>query len=263
VSSVKSVERAFSVLQCLSGGSAGVSDVAERTDLPKSTVSRLLSTLENIGVVEQIENGGHYRLGAYMVELAGGGLPSPTLIGLARSHLVELVELSGEAAGLSVLDEEGMVFYLDQVDSDHAVQISDWTGERLPSHCVSSGIVLLSRSPDELVRAVLATPLESLTPRTETDPTVIAERIDLARPRGIAWSDSEAVDEIASVAAVITGPSGEAIGAIHIHGPSYRFPGDRSREQFEDLVAAAAERIGVALHPGIGLESERDIRPDR
>jgi DNA-binding IclR family transcriptional regulator len=125
------------------GGPAGVTDVADRISLPKSTVSRMLSTLEDLGMVEQIEPGGNYRVGNGMVEIAAAVLPGRSMIAAVRPHLHSLVKATGEAAGLSIADGFDML-YLDQVDADNQVQIRDWTGERLRAHTVSSGQVLLA-----------------------------------------------------------------------------------------------------------------------
>ena len=146
MSSVQSVERAFAVLRCLASGPAGVSEVAERSHLPKSTVSRLLSTLNELGAVDQLGAGGDYRIGDLMVELAAAAQPGRSLVAIARPHLVQLTEALGEATGLSVLDGHD-VHYLDHVEADHPVQVRDWTGERLPAHLVSSGFVLLAGAP--------------------------------------------------------------------------------------------------------------------
>jgi len=83
MSGVQSVERAFAVLRCLSGGPAGVTDVADRVSLPKSTVSRMLSTLEDLGMVEQAEPGGSYRVGSGMIEIAAAVLPGRSMIAAA------------------------------------------------------------------------------------------------------------------------------------------------------------------------------------
>ena len=82
-------------------------------------------------------------MGATIVELASGLSPSAHLVALARPHLVDLSQELGEATGLAVLDGR-QVHYLDQVDGPHAVQVRDWTGERVPAHLVPSGIVLLA-----------------------------------------------------------------------------------------------------------------------
>ena len=153
MSSVQSVERAFSVLRCLASGPAGVSEVAERSHLPKSTVSRLLSTLNELGAVDQLGAGGDYRIGDLLVELAAAAQPGRSLVAIARPHLVQLREALGEATGLSVLDGHD-VLYLDHVEADHPVQVRDWTGERLPAHLVSSGFVLLAGAPRGRARRV-------------------------------------------------------------------------------------------------------------
>ena len=78
MSGVQSVERAFAILRCLAGGPAGVSEVAERVDLPKSTVSRLLSTMQVLGAVEQSGAGTEYRVGDAMIDIASGPFPVET-----------------------------------------------------------------------------------------------------------------------------------------------------------------------------------------
>ena len=87
MSTVQSIERAFVVLRALAAGPAGVTDIADRVGLPKSTVSRLLSTLEEVGAVEQVAAGGHYRIGWTMIDLSGAARPGRSLVSLARPLL--------------------------------------------------------------------------------------------------------------------------------------------------------------------------------
>ncbi|MCB0992427.1 MAG: helix-turn-helix domain-containing protein, partial [Acidimicrobiales bacterium] len=122
MSTVQSVERAFAVLQSLASGPAGVSEVAERCGLPKSTVARLLSTLVEVGAVEQSDALGVYGLGSVLIDLASAASPGNSLISITHPHLVDLVAQTGEAAGLSMLDGFE-VYYYDQVDGDHEVQV--------------------------------------------------------------------------------------------------------------------------------------------
>ncbi|RMH80221.1 MAG: IclR family transcriptional regulator [Actinomyces sp.] len=247
MSGVQSVERAFAVLQCLSAGPAGVSDLAARTDLPKSTVARLLATLVEVGAVEQPEPGGDYRLGQLVLDLAAGAVPSDNLLGIARQHLVELAEALDEAAGLSVLTDDGGVLYLDQADGPNPVQVRDWTGERLPFHCVSSGLVMVAHRPRSEWPSYLARPHQAFTSATTTDPDKLEHRLRQIRERGIAWTIGELADDIASVAAPVLDRRGEMVGSVHVHGPTYRFPGERDTTDIEDLVAEAAHRIGRRL----------------
>ncbi|MGE0136282.1 MAG: IclR family transcriptional regulator [Ilumatobacteraceae bacterium] len=242
MSTVQSVERAFAVLRSLTAGPAGVTELSDRVELPKSTVSRLLSTLEELGAVEQVEAGGHYRIGSSMLDLAAAAQPGRSLIGAARPQLVELVRMTGEAAGLSVADGNEML-YLDQVNPDTELQVRDWTGTRIPMHAVPSGQVLLADAGD--VDSYVEAPMARFTPHTITEAGQLRARLRDASRAGYAWAIDEFADGLSSVAAPIRDPGGRAVAAIHVYGPSYRFPGDRARDEIGRLVVEAANRIHV------------------
>ena len=242
MSGVQSIERAFSVLRCLSGGAAGVTDVAERVDLPKSTVSRLLATLESLGVVEQAHSGGPYRLGQQLVEIAAAALPGRSLIDASRPHLVELTRLTGEASSVSTL-EQRRVLYLDQADSDNAVQVRDWSGVRIPLHVVSSGLAMLAHAGPDAIDRYLDRPLERFTPQSVVEHAEVRERLDAVAAQGWCWVIDEYEEGISSVAAPIRDQSGTVVAAVHTHGPSYRFPGDQLAEEIAELVVTTARRI--------------------
>ena len=245
MTAVQSVERAFAVISCLAAGPAGVSDIAERVGLPKSTVSRLLVTLVDLGVVEQSAPGSGYRLGAYLQTLAGTAQPIRRLVDVARPHLVELVKAVGESAGLSVLDGSD-VLYLDQVSAQSEIQVRDWTGERVKAHLVSSGLVLLAESSQTAIDRYLEVPLVRQTERTMTDPVALRRRLDAVRTEGAVWVIDELIDGLSSVAAPLRDSGGRVIGAIHVHGPSFRFPGAKTAA-ITSKVRSAAERISAAL----------------
>jgi DNA-binding IclR family transcriptional regulator len=246
MSSVQSVERAFAVLRCLASGPAGVSEVAERSHLPKSTVSRLLSTLNELGAVDQLGSGGDYRIGDLLVELASAAQPGRSLVAIARPYLAQLTEGLGEATGLSVLEGHD-VHYLVQVDADHPVQVRDWTGERLAANLVSSGFVLLAGASTAVLDAFLAGPLPRSTTRTMTDPELLRKRVDDVRRRGSEWVYEEYVEGINSVAAPVRDVGDRVVAAIHAHGPSYRFPGPGRAETITEQVVATADRISARL----------------
>ena len=250
LSNVQSVERAFAILRCLGGGPAGVSDLAERVHLPKSTVSRLLSTLQELGAVEQAGVGGEYRVGDLVSVIAAGVQPGASLESIARPHLVELVEATGEAAGLSIL-EGNDVLYLDQVTADTQVQMRDWTGERVAAHVTSSGFVLLAFAPKPIRERFVARKFERFTAKTMIQPTALRARLISVAQSGTAWVYGEFDDEVNSVAAPIRDRLGAVIAAVHTHGPSYRFPADPAdAEHVEALVAATADRISSRLADG-------------
>jgi IclR family transcriptional regulator, acetate operon repressor len=251
VSRVQSIERAFAVLSALTDGPVGVTEVAERVDLPKSTAARMLASLAREGAVEQVPGETRYRLGPRIEALATGVGGTRDLVAVARPHLAELAAAFGEAAGLSIPDGRE-VHYVDQVDppTPNPVGIRDWSGSRVPMHAVSSGLVFLAHRPASAVDRYLAEPLVAMTDRTVVDPATIRERLRAVALAGFAWVHDEFAVGISSVAAGIADPNGEIVAAVHVHGPSYRFPSDGRDAAIGPVVATSAARISRALRQG-------------
>ena len=246
MSSVQSIRRAFDVLATLGDGPLGVTEVAERAKLPKSTAARLLATLAGEGAVEQVPEDTAWRLGPRLVTLAAGFSLARSLAAIARPTLVELAEASGEAAGLGIPDGD-LVHYVDQVDTPNPVLVRDWTGARAPLHAVSSGQVLLAFRSPVVIERYLERPMERFTDRTQTDPDAVRERLREIRRHGYTWAVEEFDPDISSVAAPIADASGEVIAAVHLHGPSYRFPPPETATEMAGLVVAGAARIAAGL----------------
>jgi DNA-binding IclR family transcriptional regulator len=246
VSRVQSIERAFAVLSALSDGPIGVTEVAERTELAKSTAARLLASLAREGAVEQVPGQTRYRLGPRMATLSVGVAPVRNLVALARPILEALARETGEAAGLSVPDG-ATVHYIDQVDSTHEVQVRDWTGTRVPMHAVSSGQVFLAHMNPTEVERYLAQPRVSFTPKTITDSSALRDRLRQVQLDGFAWVREEFAEGLNSVAAPVADDGGEIVAAVHLHGPSYRFPALGETTQISELVVEAAGRLSKRL----------------
>ena len=246
MSRVQSIERAFAVLGALGDGPIGVTEVAEKVDLPKSTAARMLASLAREGAVEHVPGGTRYRLGAQIVSLAAGVVPTRSIVALAHPVLVELASAVGEAAGLSVA-EGFVVHYVDQVDTSHQVLVRDWTGTRLPMHAVSSGQVFLAHMAPLAVDRLLADPLERFTPRTLVEAAAMRERLRGVQVDGYAWTSDEFAEGINSVAAPIVDAAGDVSAAVHVHGPSYRFPPAGAEITIALQLLAAAARISARL----------------
>ncbi len=246
---VQSIERAFAVLSALTDGPIGVTELAERIELPKSTVARLLGSLQREGAVEQEPGGTRYRVGSRIVTLAATVLPTRSMVVLARPELEALALVIGEAAGLAV-PEGYQVHYVDQVDTPNPVSVRDWTGSRVAMHAVPSGLVLLAHASPASLERFLARPMEAFTPATITDPVAVRERLRRVQLDGYAWVYGEFSVGINSVAAGIANEAGEVVAAVHLHGPSYRFPLTGSEERIGQEVVAAAARISARLRQG-------------
>jgi len=237
---VQSIERAFTILRALSVGPLGVTDLADRVDLPKSTVARLLSALDNQGAVTQDDAGGEYRLGEGLLEIAGATQPGQNLVATARPHLIDLVAATSETAGISVLDGRS-VYYLEHVEAEGDVQVRDWTGETAPLHTVPSGLVILASYSERRLDKYLSGDLECTTPWSIIDPGAIRERLATIRSLGYAWVYEEFAEGINSVAAPLIDANGKVEAAIHVHGPAYRFPNpDRVHDVGMQVAQSAA-----------------------
>ena len=236
---MQSVERAFTVLRTVATEPGGVSDVARRAGLAVSTTARILGTLVQVGAVERLEPGPTFRIGPTIGDLAAAVNPDAGLVTRARAHLEALVAQVGETAGISVADGTGNVLYLDQVEADQDVTLRDWTGERVPFHAVSSGLVLLAARTNAEVRAYCADGLARFTDHTVTRGAELKRRLIQIRADGYAWTVEEFMDGVSSVAAPICDDSGAVVAALHVHGPSYRLR-PSNRRVTKALLATAA-----------------------
>jgi DNA-binding IclR family transcriptional regulator len=242
---VQSVERAFSILDALRAGPATLSEVARHVDLPISTTSRLLATLEGLSAVERIDNVNLYRIGPGIVTIASGVDASRSLAALADDELHTLATEANEAVGLSITSGYA-IHYIAERRPETSVQLRDWLDARLPMHLVSSGLVALASWPDDAVDNYLSRPLERRTDNSVVDPDEIRQRIRKVRQAGFAWTVDELEEGITALAAPLIASSGEVVGGVNIHGPSFRFPGSRIND-FEKMVRASAERINLLL----------------
>src|SRR5665811_477303 len=154
---VESVARAIKIIEALAMSPAGVSETARKGGVPKSTVARLLSTLEDSEAVERAEDGRMYRLGPMVQRLSAAAGGPAQLAAFAWPYLEELTSLTGEAAGIAIPDGY-RVHFIDQTEAEHPVQVRNWTGELIPMHVVPSGLVIIcllytSPSPRDRTRS--------------------------------------------------------------------------------------------------------------
>ncbi len=250
MSGVQSIERAFALLRALTHGAAGVTELADQAGLPKSTVSRLLASLEQEGVVEQVEPGGEYVIGDGLRQLGEAANPTANVAAAARPVIEALSAETGASAGITIrYDRE--VYWVENVDNDdELVQITDMTGQHFPMHTVPTGLALLSKLSASELDEFLAGPLEAENDLTITDPEELRRLVEGIRGRGVVASFELVTPDINAFAAPFRGSSGEWIGGIYVQGPSFRFPGDLDVAHVERLITTAASRLSdrLALH---------------
>jgi IclR family acetate operon transcriptional repressor len=246
---VQSIDRAFLVLKALAVEPSGVTDLAQRVGLPKSTVARMLASLEEQGAVKRAEDEAVYSIGMGLVELAGAVDATAALATAVRPHLVWLAEQVGEAAGFSV--PTGYVMeYMVQVESPNPVQVRDYTGLTVPMHVGPSGLCVMAQWPEKEIDRYLSRSLAAYTASTVVDPAAIRERLGTTREGGHCWVYEEFAEGINSVAAPVLADGRRALGAIHVHGPAYRFPSEGHADEIASVVMEAGRRFSARTGHG-------------
>lgn len=241
---VQSIDRAFLILERVAMSGKGLTDIATEVDLPKSTVARLLNTLSSIGAVDRVAEDGTYRIGETVRSLVAGGTTTADFVQHARPYMSALAHEFGEDAGVSVPVRSG-VHYVAQEAADNSILVRDWTGSVAPYHLVPAGLVILAFASEATVSRVLNGALPAATSRSVTDPAQIRSRLDDIRRDGYFWVFGELTEELNSVAAPVFGRTG-IIGAIGVHGPAYRFPGDADAAAIARRVAEVAASLSDA-----------------
>jgi len=245
---VQSVKRAISILEAIASTpqGIGVTEVAHRVDLPKTTVARLLNTLEEAQAVERLSESHGFRIGPRIVAIASQIPYTQHLTTMARPYLLELAEATSEAVNLCCLDGD-QVRYLDQVQSQYQLQIRDWTGYRLPLHVVSPGKILLAYGSKEMRQHYLSRPLEQFTEKTITDPQVLQQELDAIRTQGYASAYDEFEEGIVGIAAPVHDKTGQVVATVNVYGPGFRFPAEGEAEKITRLVVQTAHKIAARL----------------
>src|SRR4051794_29530695 len=214
---VAAVERALAVLDALSDGSPelGTNEIARRTGINASTVSRLLATLASRGMVEHVQSSGRYRLGLRLLQLGNTVLGRLDLREVARPHLQRLAAQTGETVTLSAPGEHDAVT-VDFVQSGASVQSVATVGRPSIGHATAVGKVLLARGRAELPAGTL----KAYTPRTITDRRKLAAELERVRRLGYADAAGERELDLNAVAAPVFGAREELAAIIGIQGPA-------------------------------------------
>lgn len=224
----------------------GVSELARRVGLGKSSVHRLLATLRAEGLVEQDPQTGRYRLGIVMFELGELVRVRMDLGTAAWPALAVLRDRTGEAAQVSIADGEDAV-YLERLEGTAVPLLVTDQERRAPLYCTAAGKVLLAfRSDPELTEYLATTRLTALTRHTITDPVQLRDQLTVVRSRGWADSINEQALGLASLASVVRDAGGRSVAAVGVSAPVNRFR-VLLRRHLEAIVTEAAATVSRRL----------------
>jgi DNA-binding IclR family transcriptional regulator len=252
---IRSVDRALDIITCIASrnGALTVDQITEATDLPKSTVFRILATLAARRFVDRDPAAQTYRLGMLAVVVGSRALGDLDLRRVARPHIEALMAASGETVHLAVLNQTSALC-IDKIDSNRSVRMASFIGFCDPLHCSGVGKALLAFQDDATrMRLLDFMTLDARTPRTITDRPALEAQIATIRSRGYA-SDIEEIEEgLSCIAAPIRDHSGAAIAGVSVSGPTGRVHAE-SLATLIPLVTACADAISREL----GFQGDQD-----
>jgi DNA-binding IclR family transcriptional regulator len=241
---VTSVARAIDILKALSTAADGeltLAEIAARTDLPTSTVHRIVQTLREEQLVASVGGAGGLRLGPELARLAA--ISRSRLVPMVRPFLEQLSHALGEGASLAVLDGEE-VRILDQAIASHGLRAVSLVGSTLPAHCTANGKALLAALPEHVLAATLPRRLQKLTPHTITTRAALLEELATVRERGVAFDREEHAVGISAAGVTVRDAVGN-LAALTVAMPAVPFR-EREAEVVAELTQTAA-RVDAAL----------------
>ncbi len=263
---IQSIERAVAILRSFTETEPElrVTELSRRLDLHKSTVSRILGTLEQEGLVSHNPETGKYRLGLTLISLAGVALGRLDVRGVAQPHLNHLVEVSQETVNVTVLDGQECV-NVERAASPRPIRYVGWIGRRTPLHCTAAGKVLLAHmSPDERA-ARLPRPLMRYTGETIVEEAALEASLQDVRRQGYAIVHEEFEEGFSAVAAPVFDHAGRVAGALSISGPTYRLGPDKIEAYVEPLLetaVAVSADMGYSGRPRGAYQEEEEAKKE-
>ncbi|HET6636153.1 MAG TPA: IclR family transcriptional regulator [Streptomyces sp.] len=239
----QSLARALSILVSLGEQPHSLDELAEQLGVHKTTVLRLLRTLQDEHFVHR--DGGHrFHLGSRLFALAGAALEEREVRAVAAPHLARLNQTTGQTVHLGV-HEDGIVVYLDKHESRQPIRMYSRVGLPMPLHCTAIAKVLLADLPQaERRRTAEAIEYTRFTDRTITDSGAFLAELATVAEQGWAMDDAEHEDFITCIAAPVRDATGRVIAAASVSVPHVLL----SREQVLALLPdlrEAARRISA------------------
>lgn len=248
---VQSLDRTFDILELLAGyrNGLGVTEIGRRLELHKSTVSRLLHSLEGRGYAERDSATGMYRLGLKLIELTGAQLDNLELRIEAKQAMHELARESGYTVFLAIRRGTDAV-YIDKTERFDSLRRYSIIGTTVPLYCSALGKALLLELDADAVREALrGVRMARRTEHTITDVDALLGELERARERGYTVDRGENEEGVSCVGAPVRDYRGSTIAAVSVSGYSRSLAAEEFANVGTRVTAAAGEisrRLGYA-----------------
>lgn len=242
---LKSLAKVVRILECFSRVERTLSlgDLCRRTALPKSTAHRIVSSLREVGFLEQARGGDHYRLGLKLFELGNIALANMELHREARPIVGALSRVSGEMVHLAVFDGVQAVVIHRSDPAPAGVGPLTFL-EAAPLHCTGVGKAILAFQPRQVIERLIGFGLQRYTEATIVDGATLTAELALVRQRGFSVDRAEHEPGVHCIGAPIHDAGGRVFASISVSGPTRRMS---ETEGLPEIVTHHAETISAAL----------------
>lgn len=245
---VQSAGRVLEVLEALAADTepASLADLITRTGMAKSTVFRLIATLEDKGFVRKVAGG--YVLGRKCIMLANAAREAVDLREEAQPQLRRLRDLTGETVQLAVLDDWQVVYLARMLSPKPVGYMRSRVGAVLPANCTGLGKAMLAyRSRPAVERWCRTQTFPRLTSTTLTSAEELLRELDVIAARGFALDMGEREPEVRCVAAPVRDVTGTVVAAISAAGPRERMSAELAASDLARHVVTVARALSGDL----------------
>ncbi|MFT5657798.1 MAG: IclR family acetate operon transcriptional repressor [Gammaproteobacteria bacterium] len=226
-----------------------VADLLEELDIPKPTVHRITSQLEEAGYLQYEPSNKRLTVGPKLKSIGFDVLTNRTSAAPRHAILKALSEEIEETCNCAMLDGDHTI-YFDRVESDWPYRIDLKIGSHLPLHCTASGKLFLAHMPaNQRKKLVMAAPLKQFTERSITDPSQLEEELKRIKRDGIGVDNEEFVPGMVALAIPVFNANNEMCFTVAVHAPAIRKSLALLRQYIPSLRRAAASMS--TLYDGI------------
>ncbi|MGV6803583.1 MAG: IclR family transcriptional regulator [Ruegeria sp.] len=247
LSPVVALDRGIRVLSLLADlHQATLSEIAKETGVPAATVHRILTTLQQRGMVVQDGRNGSWRVGPHAYRIGNAFQPGSNLLEVAPPVMRALSKETGETTNLAI-EDGGALLYLIQVESENPIRASIKNGTAAYFHTSGVGKILMAYMDSSKLDELLGTfKLERQTPNSITNEDLLKTELSNCKRQGWAMDDEERFLGMRCIAAPVFDAFGNVIAGVSISGPTTRFP-DEKLEPLAQRVIHAATQIYESL----------------
>lgn len=246
---MRSLEKTIAILNSFSPNEPELTvvTIADKLNIPKPTVYRILSHLTKAGLLEKRPGKGNYVIGRTLYTLGSLYLSTTDLFEAAEPVIKAINDITGEVTNVAILDDKGYITMLLREESKHPLRHVVHVGSTSLAYAHASGKALLSALTDEDIdRLYPEENLRQLTSKTVSTKTKLKQELEKVRNNGVAFNSEQAYEGVEAIASVIRNASGNVIAATAIAAPIVRM-NEEKRKSFTLLIKIGAGLISYRL----------------